>query len=102
VKVGGQKGPKNISVRNPKGSKKKPGITVLIEGVAGAESGLSPAQTFFVDNGCNAPLAPGAECKIGVTFKPTAPGTDAATLTIIDNAEPGMQTVKLKGKGKTK
>jgi hypothetical protein len=55
-----------------------------------------------VDNGCNAPLAPGAECKSGVTFKPTAPGTDAATLTIIDNAEPGMQTVKLKGKGKTK
>src|ERR1035437_3995314 len=63
VKVGSSKGPKNITVSNPKGSKKKPGLTVVMEGLRG---GGSP---FTVTNGCDAPLAPAAKCTIGVTFK---------------------------------
>jgi hypothetical protein len=93
VKVGGQKGPANITVSNPD-PKKKPGSTVLMEGLSGA---VAP---FNVDNGCNLPLPPGGKCTIGVTFKPTAPGTFTATLKIIDNSKFGPQSVKLKGKAK--
>jgi len=96
VKVGDHKGPKNVTESNPKGSKEKPGITVLMEGSSGA---VSP---FSATKGCDAPLAPGANCTIGVTFAPTAPGAYDATLLIIDNAEHEPQSVKLKGKGKGK
>lgn len=96
VKIGIQKGPKNVTVTNPEGSKKKPGVTVLMEGVSGVEN------PFGVTNGCTAPLLPGGKCTIGVTFAPTAPGKQTATLMIIDNAEHTPQLVKLKGKGKVK
>jgi hypothetical protein len=91
MKVGDQKGPAKITVSNPK---KKSGSPVLIEGVSGA---VAP---FKVDDGCNSPLPPGGKCTIGVTFKPTAPGTFTATLTIIDNSKFNPQSVKLKGKAK--
>ena len=94
VKVGSHKGPKNVTVSNPKGTKKKPGFTVLMEGLGGAGS------PFGVSNGCNAPLPAGGKCKIGVTFTPTAAQTYSATLTIKDNAQAAPQSVKLKGKGK--
>ena len=96
VKVGSDKGPKNVTVSNPKGSKKKPGITVLMEGLSGV------ASPFGVTNGCNAPLAAGGKCTIGVTFTPTAAQPYSATLMIIDNAEHEPQPVKLTGKGKSK
>ena len=94
VKVGTHKGPKNVTVNNPKGGKKKPGLTVLMEGLGGVGS------PFIVTNGCDAPLAPSAKCTIAVTFAPTATGPQNATLMIIDNAEHEPQSVKLKGKGK--
>ena len=94
VTVGSSKGPKNITVSNPQGSKKKPGLTVLMEGVSG---GANPYQ---VTNGCNAPLAAGAKCTINVTFMPTATGAQNATLMIMDNAESEPQSVKLVGTGK--
>ena len=47
VEVGRHKGPKDVVVRNPKGSKKKPGITVTVIGVSG---GGSP---FNLTNGCS-------------------------------------------------
>ena len=94
VTVSSSKGPKTITVSNPKGSKKKPGLTVLMDGSSGA---VSP---FSATNGCDAPLEPAAKCTIGVTFTPTASGPQNATLTIIDNAEHEPQPVKLKGKGK--
>jgi len=81
-------------VTNPKGSRRKPGITVLMEGVAGLVSAYS------VSNGCDAALAPGAKCSIEVTFAPTAPGAQDGMLMIIDNAEDAPQSVKLTGKGK--
>ncbi len=92
--IGNPKGPKDVTVSNPKGSKKKPGLTVVMEGYSGAGS------PYSVTNGCDAPLAPAAKCTIGVTFTPTASGPQNATLTIIDNAEREPQRVKLKGKGK--
>ena len=96
VKIGSQKGPKNVTVSNPKGSKKKPGITVLMGGIEGV------GDPFSVTNGCVAPLPPGGKCRISVTFAPTAAGSSKATLMIIDNAEHEPQLVKLKGKGKGK
>jgi sugar lactone lactonase YvrE len=96
VKVGSHKGPENITVSNPKGSKKKPGLTVLMGGLSG---GVNP---FSVTNRCDAPLPAGEKCKIGVTFTPNTAGSYYATLMIIDNAEHEPQPVKLKGKGKVK
>jgi hypothetical protein len=94
VKVGSHAGPKNVTVSNPKGSKKKPGITVLMEGLNGV------ASPFSVTNGCNGPLPAGGTCTIGVTCTPSGAYAYSATLTIIDNAEHEPQSVKLKGKGK--
>jgi hypothetical protein len=94
VTVGSSNGPKNVTVNNPKGSKKKPGLTVLMEGASG---GVNP---YKVTNGCNAPLPPGGNCTIGVTFTPTGAGAQNATLTIMDNAENAPQQVKLVGTGK--
>jgi len=94
VRIGSLKGPKTVTVSNPKGSKKKPGVAVLIEGVNGV------GNPFGVLNGCDAPLLPGGKCSIEVTFAPTAPGSSSATLMLIDNAEGKPTPVKLKGKGK--
>jgi hypothetical protein len=93
VKVGSHKG-KSVGVTNPKSSKKKPGLTVLMEGVSGV---VSP---YSVSNGCDAPLAPGAKCSIEVTFAPTVSGAQDGAVMIIDNAEDAPQTVRLTGKGK--
>ena len=95
VKVGSHKN-KSVTVMNPKSSKKKPGVTVQMEGYSGAGS------PYSVANGCDAPLAPGAKCTIEVTFTPTGTGAQNATLMIIDNAEGEPQSVKITGKGKTK
>jgi hypothetical protein len=94
VKVGRHKGPKNVTVSNPKGSKKKPGHTVLMEGLSGA------GNPFSVTNGCDAPLPAGRKCTIGVTFTPTFAVSYTATLVITDNAKPDAQAMKLTGKGK--
>jgi Abnormal spindle-like microcephaly-assoc'd, ASPM-SPD-2-Hydin len=94
VTVGSEKGPKTVTVTNPSGKKKKPGITVVMEGYSGA------ASPYSVTNGCDMPLAPGGECTIEVTFTPTASEAQDATLMIIDNAEHDPQPVKLTGKGK--
>jgi outer membrane protein assembly factor BamB len=92
VEVGKHKGPKHVIVRNPKGGKKTPGITVTILGLSG---GGSP---FSVTNGCSvSDLSPGDGCSFEVTFAPTAAVSSTATLMIIDNAE--QQSVDLSGKG---
>lgn len=94
VKVGSSKGPRIFTVSNPKGSKKKPGITVLMEGIGGA------GGAFSVNNGCDGPLPAGEKCTIGVRFTPTAAQRYEATLMITDNAESGRHSLSLKGKGK--
>jgi hypothetical protein len=96
VEVGSHKGPKSVTVTNPKGSKKKPGLTVVMQGLSGA------VNPYRATNGCDAPLPAGGKCRIEVTFTPTASGVQNSTLMIIDNAEPEPQSVKLKGKGESK
>jgi NHL repeat len=95
VKVRHHMGPVKVIVSNPKvGKKKKPGVTVLMQGLIGG------GDPFIVTNGCDAPLLPGRKCTIAISFAPTATGSQEATLMILDNAESEPQPVKLKGKGK--
>ena len=83
----------NVKVTDPKGNKKKPGLTVFMEGLD------EPGSPFTVNNLCTEPLAPGRFCMIGVTFAPTDAVTYTATLKIMDNAKSELQSVSLTGKG---
>lgn len=49
--------------------------------------------------GCSASIAPGANCQISVTFKPTALLTRTGTLTVTSNGTGSPQTVALTGIG---
>ena len=82
-----------ITVSNPKGNKKHPGITVFMEGT-------NMVSEYTITNHCNGPLAAGASCTIDVTFMPTKVGTAAGNLQIMDNATGAPQMVKLVGIGK--
>jgi hypothetical protein len=57
---------------------------------------------FHVINNCPTSLAPGASCKVGVTFTPTTTGTRSGTITVDDDwagSSANPQTVKLTGTG---
>lgn len=62
-----------------------------------AIGGANPAD-FSSKSACGSHLAPGAYCTISVTFHPTAIGTRAASLVIVDGV--GTQYVQLTGVGK--
>ncbi|MGA8795430.1 MAG: choice-of-anchor D domain-containing protein [Candidatus Binatus sp.] len=94
--VGTSSKPKTVKVSNPKGSKKHPGLPVLIEMVSGD-------PTVFTEvNDCPPTLVAGAVCSIEVTFTPNAAAEEFGTLVITDNANSNPQTVQLKGRGKSK
>jgi hypothetical protein len=69
-------------------------MEVVIEGLN------SPGSPFSAANGCPHDLAPGASCKITVTFAPTATGKQSSALMIEDNAKTAPQSVTVTGKGK--
>jgi DNA-binding beta-propeller fold protein YncE len=54
---------------------------------------------FAIDNKCGASLAPGKNCTLGVTFRPTAEGVRAASISIADNALDSPQSVVITGQG---
>jgi hypothetical protein len=56
------------------------------------------AAPFAATTACTT-VAPGASCTVQVTFSPTAVGQASGTLTIMDNAGTGTQTVALNGSG---
>jgi len=92
--VGTVSKPKTVKVSNPKGSKKHPGVSVLIEMI-------SEPAVFSETNDCPASLAAGASCSISVTFTPSAPpAKQTGTLTITDNTNAGTQALPLSGTGK--
>ena len=93
VAVNGAGKTKNVKASNPKGSKKRPGVSVIVE------NATAPSE-FSVTNGCLGSLAAGGKCEIEVLFKPTAIGTATATLMIYDNATGAPQAIPLKGAGK--
>ncbi len=93
TKVGTPSKPKTVRLSNPKGSKKHPGLPVLIELISGD-------PVFAEVNDCPPTLAAGAVCSIAVTFTPDAAIAWRGTLAITDNAKDNPQTVQLSGKGK--
>jgi hypothetical protein len=83
-----------VSVSNPKGTKHKMGLPVVIEGD-------SAGSDFKATTGnCPAILAAGAKCSLDVTFMPMTKGKKSASLSMDDNASGAPQQVHLKGIGK--
>lgn len=61
--------------------------------ITGANESSFPLGT----NGCGSSLAAGGSCAINISFKPSAVGSDAASLTVVDSV--GTQTAVLTGTG---
>jgi hypothetical protein len=57
------------------------------------------ASDFDQSNTCGSSLAAGTNCTIAVFFTPSVAGTEAASLSIADNASGSPQTVSLSGAG---
>jgi hypothetical protein len=57
------------------------------------------ASDFEQSNTCGSSLAAGLNCTIAVMFTPSVVGTEAASLSIADNASGSPQTVSLSGAG---
>jgi len=57
------------------------------------------APTDYIQSGCIQTLTPGAECFVRVTFVPTATGTRAATVTLVDSTTVGSHSFTLTGTG---
>src|SRR5207237_371592 len=64
-----------------------------------AISSVTPSTGFNQTNNCGTALAPNGSCTITATFSPTAAGPVSGTITIIDNAGSGSQTITLSGIG---
>jgi len=62
-------------------------------------SGVSASGDFNQTNTCGTSLAGGANCKITVTFIPTANGLRSGTLSVSDDASGSPQTASLTGTG---
>lgn len=67
--------------------------------ISGATITGGNASDFSQTSSCGTSLAAGASCTIQVVFTPSASGARSATLTVIDNASAGNQTVALSGNG---
>ena len=59
------------------------------------------ASSFAFTNNCGSSLASGASCIIQGQFEPTASGSQAAALTVTDNATDSPQLITLTGTGLT-
>ena len=59
----------------------------------------SNASDFAQTNTCGSSVAAGSNCTISVMFTPSVSGTEAASLSIADNASGSPQTVNLSGTG---
>jgi hypothetical protein len=75
-------------------------VTVTNTGTAAATlSGISTSGDFSQTNTCGTSIAAGASCAVSVSFRPTASGTRAGSLTITSNATNSPSTVGLSGTG---
>jgi hypothetical protein len=64
-------------------------------------SSVQVTSEFGTTNTCGAPIQPGSNCTIQVTFTPSASGNQNGTLTIADNVPNSPQTVALTGISQT-
>jgi len=70
--------------------------TLTISGIS--FTGADPGD-FAQTNTCDGSVPAKSKCTISVTFKPTATGTRAASLTVADSANNSPQAVSVKGTG---
>ena len=74
-------------------------VTVTNTGTAAATvSGVTASGDYAQTNTCGS-LAVGASCTVTVTFKPTASGTRAGSISIASNANNNPATIALSGSG---
>src|ERR1039457_2742940 len=59
------------------------------------------ASDFVLTDTCGSSVAPGADCTVSVTFKPSATGSRTASVNITDDAAGSPHTVALNGTGIT-
>ena len=91
VRLEGTSSPaQTIAVENPGTST----LTISAIGITG-----TGATSFHQTHTCGSNLAPGANCNISVTFKPTVIGSIGAFLSITDNGTDSPQTIQLSGTG---
>jgi hypothetical protein len=62
-------------------------------------SNIVTTGDFAQKNNCGSTVVAGGNCKVSVTFTPTAVGTRSGSLTITDAAASSPQIVHLSGKG---
>jgi hypothetical protein len=96
--------PKSISFSSQiVGHQSKPVmVTVINTAATNTVSMTEPSATggFVVtSSNCPAALQPGATCQVGIAFAPIAKGKGSGQLQLNSNAEYGVRTIKLKGKG---
>ncbi len=89
IAIGSTSQPKTATLTNTGSTT----LTISSVSVTGTESAEFPISAKT----CGLSLAAGATCTISVEFKPTAEGTQSATLSVVDGA--GTQTSALSGSG---
>jgi hypothetical protein len=89
IAIGSASQPKTATLTNTGATT----LTISSISVTGAESAEFPITA----NTCGSTLGAGLTCTISVEFKPTAEGTQSATLSVVDGA--GTQTAALSGSG---
>ncbi len=88
VTVGGTSSVKTVTVTNH-------------QSTALSFSSIAASAGFAIGtNTCGSSIAAGANCSVGVTFKPTATGAASGTLTFTDSALNSPQSVSLTGTGR--
>jgi hypothetical protein len=74
-------------------------LTNHLSGALGISQLSASAEFTVASNTCGASINAGANCTVGVTFKPTAPGSVTGSLTFTDSALTSPQAVTLTGTG---
>jgi hypothetical protein len=84
-------------------SSKAKDVTIKNDGALAVSVEMeSASQSVFAVKQCKITLAPGKDCKVSVTFKPTDTTPRTGSLMIFDNASGTPQSVSLSGTGKAK
>lgn len=77
------------------------GTTASITISSIAVAGTNPGDFSIASKTCGSSLAASASCSVSISFKPSATGARAATLTVSDSASNSPQQVALSGTGAT-
>jgi hypothetical protein len=72
-------------------------VPLTISGVTFTGPGAN--DYFFGSWSCGGSVAPGSSCQLAIRFAPAAPGSRAATLTVLSNDPAGPASVQLTGTG---